>query len=267
MEAATVHQTPDLGAMRAAEVESLLRGADTARRVAEASTAQLLQQAEVAGVHAEAGFRQVAAWARGACNWSGAEAHRLAKLGRAFRHLPRFAHACLRGSVSISAMHAVAAAAANPRVAQHLPDADGMFTEWACSKEFDDLSMLLRHWSELADEDGARSQHDRALRQRRAAINIIGERAYLDATGPAADGVLLREVFQRFLGAEWQTDWDAGTAQWGDGMAPHLMPRTHAQRSFDALLALFRAAAGSRDAGGAVTVNVVVDQETFERHL
>ncbi|MEY4172913.1 MAG: hypothetical protein RI900_78, partial [Actinomycetota bacterium] len=71
----------------------------------------------------------------------------------------------------------------------------------------------------------------------------------------------------RFLTAEWHTDWDAGVAQWGDSLAPHLMPRTHAQRSFDALLALFRAAAGSREAGGAVTVNVVVDQQTFERHL
>lgn len=267
MEAATATAVPDFGSMQAAEVEALARQADVARRIAEATMARFLQQAEAAGVHQEAGFRQVAGWGRGACNWSGPEAHRLAKLGRAFTRLPRFAEACLAGSVTVSAMHAVASVAANPRVAGHLGEADALFTEWACGKEHDDLALLLHHWAELADEDGARSRHDRALQQRRAAINIIDERSYLDAAGPAADGLLMREVFGRFLHAEFQADWQAGTERWGDGMAPHLLPRTNAQRSFDALLAVFRAAAGSKEVGGAVTVNVVVDQQTFERHL
>lgn len=267
MEAGTDTAAPDLGAMKPAEVEALARQLDSARRVAEATMAQFLQRAEAAGVHHEAGFRQVAGWGRGSCNWSGAEAHRLAKLGRAFTCLPQFAQASLVGSVSISAMHAVAAVAANPRVGQHLAEADALFTDWACNKDFDDLSMLLHHWSELADEDGARSKHDRAARHRRASIDIVGERCHLDASGPAADGLLLREVFQRFLQAEWKSEWEAGTLRWGDGMAPHLMERTHSQRSFDALVALFNAAAGSRESGGGVTVNVVVDQQTFERHL
>lgn len=267
MEAATDDAAPDLGAMKSADVEALARQLDSARRVAEATMAQFLQRAEAAGVHHEAGFRQVAGWGRGACNWSGAEAHRLAKLGRAFARLPLFAQACLQGAVPVSAMHAVAAVAANPRVAIHLAEADAMFTEWARTRDADDLAVLLHHWAELADEDGARSRHDRAMNQRNASIGIVGERAYLDASGPAADGLLLREVFERFLNAEWQTDWQVGTDKWGDDMAAHLLQRTHAQRSFDALVALFRAAAGSRESGGGVTVNVVVDQQTFERHL
>ena len=131
--------------------EALAHAADQRRRLAEAEAARLLQQVEAAGTHLEAGFRQVAAWGRATCNWSGPEAHRLARLSRAFTRLPQFAEACLAGRVAVSAMHSVAAAASNPRVTRHLAEADGMFTEWACHRDFDDLEMLLHHWLELAD--------------------------------------------------------------------------------------------------------------------
>ena len=247
--------------------EALAHAADQRRRLAEAEAARLLQQVEAAGTHLEAGFRQVAAWGRATCNWSGPEAHRLARLSRAFARLPQFAEACLAGRVAVSAMHSVAAVASNPRVTRHLAEADGMFTEWACHRDFDDLEMLLHHWLELADENGARSRHDRAVDQRRALLTISGERMFLDAAGPSIDGVLLREVFDRFVQIEWRTEWAAGVAKWGEAMNPSLMGRTNAQRRFDALLGLFRAAAGSSAVGGEVTVNIVVDQATFEQHL
>jgi hypothetical protein len=193
---------------------------------------------------------------------------RLSKLGRAFSVLPRFAAACLEGRVPVSAMHAVAVAASNPRVGHYLDDdTDAMFTEWACTQDYDELVILLRHWSELADVDGARSRHDRARDRRHASLVTVGERVFLDATGPSAEGVLMREVWDHFVKAEWLTDWDAGVAEWGEQMIPSLMPRTAAQRGFDALHAVFRAAAGSEQVGGAVTVNYVVDQATFDHHL
>jgi hypothetical protein len=77
----------------------------------------------------------------------------------------------------------------------------------------------------------------------------------------------MREVLEHFAQAEWHNDWDAGVAEWGDGMRPALMARTDAQRRFDALLAVFNAAAGSTASGGAITVNLVVDQATYEHHL
>ena len=147
MEAATHDAAPDLVAMKPAEAEALARQFDSARRVAEATMAQFLQRAEAAGVHHEAGFRQVAGWGRGACNWSGAEAHRLAKLGRAFARLPLFARACLQGAVPVSAMHAVAAVAANPRVAIHLAEADAMFTEWARARDAGDRERTTHVWA------------------------------------------------------------------------------------------------------------------------
>lgn len=257
----------DSAPLLAADAEALAHAADRTRRLAEAEAARLLQRVETSGAHIEAGFRHVAGWGRAVCNWSGPEAHRLAKLGRAFSRLPQFAEACLAGRVSVAAMHAVAAVASNPRVARHLAEADGMFTEWACTNDFDDLAVLLHHWAELADENGARSRHDRAVSERHASLSILGERSYLDAAGPSVDGVLMREVFERFTRLEWRSEWEAGVARWGDAMNPTLMTRTNSQRRFDALMALFRAAAGSTEAGGEVTVNIVVDEATFEHHL
>jgi len=215
----------------------------------------------------EDGFRQVAGWGRAACNWSGAEAARLAKLGRAMQAMPAFAETCLAGRIGVAQMHAVAAVAGNPRVREHLADADELFTRQSMSLPFDDLVTFLQHWSELADADGARSRHDRAAEQRRASVNIVGERSFVDAAGPAMDGVLMREVFDRYCDIEWRNEWDEGVRRYGDAMHAGLMERSPAQRRFDALRRLFDAAAGSTQMGGEVVVNIVVDQETFEQHL
>jgi len=179
---------PNPAPLVAADAEALAHAADRTRRIAEAEAARLLQHIEASGAHIEAGFRQVAGWGRAVCNWSGPEAHRLAKLGRSFVRLPQFAEACLAGRISVSAMHAVAGVASNPRVAHHLAEADVLFTEWACTTDFDELAVLLHHWAELADENGARSRHDRAARERHASLSILGERSYLDAAGHPSTG-------------------------------------------------------------------------------
>jgi hypothetical protein len=269
MEERALPSVQDLAALTAVEVEHLARRFDRARRCAEADAAVLLHRVDVAGVAQGDGFRQVSSWGIAACRWSVAESKRLVRLGRSFVALPRFAAACLEGEVGVEAMHSVAATAANPRVAHHLadPTTDELFTRWATELHHDQLVTVLARWTALADVDGARSRHDRAHRQRHARLCSIGERCFLDAAASSTDGLLLHEVFQQFLQMEWRTDWDAGVARWGDAMRPDLMQRTPGQRSFDALLGVFRAAAGSQQLGGEVVVNIVVDQATFEHHL
>ncbi|MEN9646004.1 MAG: hypothetical protein RL238_2673 [Actinomycetota bacterium] len=267
MEATAVPTTDQIVSMSPAALMEVAHLLDVERRVAEARQALLLQRVDAVGAQVEDGFRQVAGWGRAACNWSSAEAARLAKLGRAMQAMPGFAEACLAGRIGVAQMHAVAAAAGNPRVREHLADADELFTRQCTSLPFDDLVTFLQHWGELADADGARSRHDRAAEQRRASINVVGERSFVDAAGPAIDGVFMREVFDRYCDIEWRNEWDEGVQRWGDAMNPGLMERSPAQRRFDALRRLFDAAAGSEQMGGDVTVNIVVDQATFEQHL
>ncbi len=87
--------------------------------------------------------------------------------------------------------------------------------------------------------------------------------------GGVAAGAVIEEIFDRFCDTEFHADWDTGVARFGDRMNPALLERSHAQRRFDALLAIFNAAAASAGATGTVgpLVNVIVDQTTFEHHL
>ncbi len=77
------------------------------------------------------------------------------------------------------------------------------------------------------------------------------------------------EIFERFRTAEFLTDWDTAVTKHGPNPTAVQLARTDAQRRFDALAAIFRAAAGAPLDVRAPepTVNIVVDQQTFEDHL
>jgi hypothetical protein len=248
---------------RAQELEVL-------RRQAEAASALLVQHVDAVSAFVEDGHRNVAAWGRATNHWSHAEASDMVKLAKAFTLLPEFAAAALAGEIGVAQMRVVARVAANPRVKEHVADpvADRMFTDGARELPFDDFVTLLRHWETLADADGAKARHDRAMLDRRASVRFVGERAFLDAAGPSYDGVIFDEVLRHYTELEWQTEWDILAAIHGDAMCAELMERTHAQRTFDALQRIFATAAGGAEGEGpAVTVDIVIDQATFEHEL
>ncbi|MBI4936147.1 MAG: DUF222 domain-containing protein [Actinobacteria bacterium] len=250
------------------QVERVAHELEITRRRVEAASALMVLRVDQVAAYAADGHRGVGVWGRATNNWSGAEAAGMVKLAKAFRKLPKFAQAALAGELGVAQMHAVAKVAANPRVAEHLAEADELFTTAARDLPFDDFVVALRHWEELADADGARSRHDRAVRDRRASVHFVGVRSFLDAQGPAFDGVIFEEVLAHYVDLEWQHEWDLLAQVHGEGMHAGLMERTHSQRSFDALQRIFAAAgAGEAGSGPAVTVDIVIDQATFEHQL
>src|SRR5829696_8986467 len=257
----------EIGLMSAAVLDELGAGLEVSRRVAEAGMASLLQRVDACGAFGLDGHRRASLWGRATNNWSGAEAARLAKLGRAFVLLPLFAEAALAGRVGIAQMHAVAAVAANPRVREYLGAADESLTRFAQTLGFDDLVTYVQHWEQLADGDGARSRDDRAVELRRARLAIVDERCFLDAAGSAFDGVVIRQVLDAYREVEWRDEWEQGVAEHGEAMCPALMPRSDAQRSFDALRRVFDNAARANECGVDTVVNIVIDEATFEQHL
>jgi hypothetical protein len=262
-----VPDVDELVMMSPSAIEIAGQQLDFLYRTTVAATALMLQRVEASGVFHLDDHRNVAAWGRSTNNWSNAEASRMVKLAHAMQVMPGFAAACLAGRIGVPQMHAIAAVAANPRVREHPAGADELFVTSAEELAFDDLVVFLRHWEELADIEGARSRHDRAVRDRRASVSFVGERAYLEAQGPAHDGVLFEEVLHRFMELEWQLEWEMLSAIHGDEMHAGLMERTPQQRGFDALHRVFSAAAGSQEAGAMPTINLVIDQETFEHEL
>ncbi len=77
------------------------------------------------------------------------------------------------------------------------------------------------------------------------------------------------EIFERFRTAEFLTDWDTAVTEHGPNPTATQLVRTDAQRRFDALASIFRAAAGAPldIRAPEPTVNIVVDQQTFEDYL
>jgi hypothetical protein len=252
------------------EREVLAREVEGERCRATVRMARLLQRVDAAGLHLVDGHRSVKGWAMAACNLSGAEASRLVRLAGMLARLPRLAVAAERGVVGLGQLHDLARVVANPRVQPFLTEeAEALFVEQAQLLDAGDFAVFCAGWEATADADGAGGRHERAHRGRRAVLHLLGERCWLDAVGGAAAGVQIREVLDAFAHSEWLADWDHGAAIHGEAMTPALLARSDAQRRFDALLAVFHAAAASTatPAEPGVTVNLVVGYEAFVHHL
>ncbi len=263
-----VPTSDEIRAMSPADLEVVARALDSDRRRVEAALATLVNRVESAGAFGSDGHRSGKAWGRATCNWSGGEAARFVKTGRMLARFESAATAAAAGEIGVAQMHALGQSVANPRVAEHLAASEELLVSQASVLDYDDYVTMLAHWEALADSEGAHGDHERAHRDRRAHMSIVGERFYLDANGGAAAGVELMEVFEQFCRSEWLADWEAGVQLHGDAMVPSLMERTDAQRRFDALKAIFGAAAVSgQSPTGEPVVNIVVGYELFEHHL
>ncbi len=259
MSSFTVPDVDTVRAMSPADLEALARELDGVRRAAESALATLVARVEEAGAFRADGHRGARAWGMAACNWSLPEAARFVKAGHLLARFPS-AH-----GLGVAQLHALAAVAANPRVHPHLDEAEELLVGQAAVLDFADYAMVLRRWEAAADPDGAHLDHERAHADRQATLAQVGAKMFLNAAGGAVDGVKLREVFDAFIHSEYLADWEAGVAVHGDAMCGALMARTERQRRFDALVAIFNAAAGS---GVLVNwqpiLNVFADQPVLE---
>jgi len=251
-----------------ARLDEVLTTLDRWRRRIEALTAAVIRRADTTERYVEDGHRTVTAWAVAACNWSTAEARDRTRVARLAHVLPEALGALERGEIGVAQVVALGHLAANPRVEEHLAHAEEVLTDCGRRLGFGDFKVVCDRWRQLADQDGAHRDHDRAGRERRAHASILGRRFYLDAAGDVLDGSAMIEVLERFEDVELLADQDhakaAPTASAGRGA----LERTAAQRRFDALKAIFLAAAGA----GSQTaldplVNLTVDEATLTEQL
>ena len=256
-------------AMTPAECEAYLRVLDRERRRAEAKVATFLHTVASVGGHLVDGHRTPRAFGQAACNWSFAEAGRLVRAGRALAMFSSAAAVAEAGELGVAQLHALSSAVANPRVQEHLAEGEARLVGEAVTLDYADYLTFLNSWVAAADPDGAHQSAERAHDNRRARIGVVGNECFLDGAGGATQGVQLKEILDAFAHSEWVADWDDGVLQHGEQMCPGLMSRTDAQRRFDALFAIFHAAASmtADSTGSAVTVNLLVGLGAFEHHL
>lgn len=255
---------PEYESLSTADLVALVRDRERARRAAEVQVACGLAELHRRGVHLDDGHVDISAWGRAMFGWSVAESKGLVRLGRVLGRLPQVRALAHDGRVGTAHLAALADIERNPRCREQVGEADELFGAQVLRLRADEFAVLVRRWVAVADTDGAARSQQGAHRRRSAHLLQVGDEVVLRAQGAAWDGAVLREVFDRFCEAEFLTDWAEARQQVGADLARGFLPRTDAQRRFDALVAIFDAAASAPGVprSGEPLVNVVVDART-----
>ena len=117
--------------------------------------------------------------------------------------------------------------------------------------------------------DGAHRGAEQAHHDRRAQLTLVGDEYHLIARWGVLQGKAIKPMLDAFADAEFATDRHEAIERYGENWNHGDLARTAAQRRADAVLGVFLAAAGAPPGGAVidVSVDIVVDQATFERQL
>jgi len=261
----------ELAALDPDDLCRFMAGLEARRREVEAHQVAVLQVVAARGLHRADGHRSVSAWHRATVTCSSGAAMRRVRTARLVAAVPAVATAMASGELGVEQAHELGRAHANPRCGHRLVEVADTLIEAATTLPFEDFRAVVRRWEMLADLDGAHRRADAARRDRRAALSLSTFGFHLEASGPKLEGAAMVEIFERFRDAEFRADLHVARQVAGDGVevTGDLLPRTAAQRAFDALFEIFRRAAAG--APGArmpePLVNVVVDARTLSQFL
>lgn len=229
------------------------------RRAATHLSARQSHATDVEGTHRVDGHRTLGSWIRATRNTSRFVARAECQLADTIAEIDAVRVASAEGRLGAEQLRELARIHHNPRVRHLFADSADLLVRYAETMPYDDFVLLARKWEQLADLDGAHRDHEAVHANRRAGTQIAGNEFLLHATGGTTQGAQIRAIFQRFCHAEYLTDLEL----------PPDQRRTPGQQAFDALHAIFCAAAvAPLDANAPdPVVNIVVDQSTFEATL
>jgi hypothetical protein len=240
------------------------------RRSIEAEMACIVRAGERRALHTADGHRSMKQWVTAQTNGPSADAARLRRLARAFDVVPELVDALSEGRIGVAQANEVARLTSNPRVRDQLDSMSSTLLRHAEHLVFDDFRVVTRRWETLADLDGAERNDELSHDRRSASVLDADGSVSIRATG--GTGMVTAEligIFQQFVDAEFAKDVAARTAEFGPDAPASKLPRTDAQRRYDALVEVFRAAALAPVDGLAPkpVVNVVVGFVTLQRIL
>ena len=251
-------------ARRVAQVEALATRLDALR-------ARLLSELGESVAWEADGHRSAKAMVKFHANLSVAEATIRQQCVALTCTLPKVGAEWAAGRLGTCQVRTLARAHANPRVRDHMPAAEGWFLEHGLADDHRLFAAMVTNWVRLVDEDGTLTTNERNHRNRKARLtqDSIDLSWRLEAEMAALQGAEVDRILQEFIEAEWQIDWEATVAEWGDDACIDKMPRTPAQRRCDALHRIFRQAVGHGvgEPTAGIDTNIVLDQATWERAL
>ncbi len=243
------------------------RALELERRRLDAELAAVVAVADARGVHREDGHRNVKGWLRANGNWSGREISAVRKKAKLLDACPSVGDALLNGHIGVGQADELARARGNRRCGPAISEVLDTLLDSAEHLPYDDFRVVVRRWEALADMDGALDDAETNHANRTVSLNEVNGCIDLRASGgyPLTAAEMLG-IFERFVEAEFRADVAARTELHGPNAPASLLPRTDAQRRFDALVQIFRTAA-SMPAGARApepVVNIVMSQYDFE---
>jgi hypothetical protein len=240
------------------------------RRAIEAEMARIVSAGERRGLHAVDGHRSMKQWIIAQTNCPSSEAARLRRLAKVIDVVPTLGDALGDGHIGTAQANEFARAASNPRVGGEIDSVAPILLEHAEHLSFEDFRVVVRRWETLADLDGV-ERNDEASHARRTAsvLDVDGSVVMRASGGTGMVTAELMGIFRRFVEAEFAKDLVARTAEFGPDAPASKLPRTDAQRRYDAMVEIFRAAVLAPADGLAPTpvVNVLVGFRTLQRLL
>ncbi|HYN33734.1 MAG TPA: DUF222 domain-containing protein [Ilumatobacteraceae bacterium] len=261
----------DLAELDAIEMRAWLEGVEELRRSIEATAVAAAGAVDRRNPFRGQGFFSAKTVIKHMCRLSGPEAHRRVQTARLHEALPAWATAEADGHVGVAQCELMARIAANPRIESAVLERDApALLDDAIEQSFAEFERRARTWEALADPAGDLANNERHNAARDFMLRPRPEGGWT-LTGNLAElaGVEFMEIFSWFVEAEWHTDWAEARQRLGDNATTTNLVRTEAQRRADALIAVARAAASTPPGSQQPrpTVNVPIDQESFEAHL
>jgi hypothetical protein len=261
----------ELSALGATEMRSWLEGVEELRRTVETAAVAAAGVVDRSNPFRAQGFLSAKTVVKHMCKLSGPEAHRRVQTARLHEALPEWADAEADGRVGVAQSELMARVAANPRIPAEVLERDSpALLDDAISQSFDEFERRVRMWEALADPDGDRDRNEHLHANRDVRVRPRPEGGWT-ITGNLAElaGCEFNEIFSWFIEAEWHTDWADARHRLGEAATVADLARTEAQRRADAFVAMARAAASAAPGSQAPrpTVNILIDQESFEAHL
>jgi len=214
------------------------------------------------------GHRSVRNWFQAVINCSPATAAYEVRVAAMFAFLPEVATAARLGELGADQIRLLAGLYANPRVRGMLPDWAGRLVGFARDHDQAGLRTLIGRWSAHADPDGAHRDHELSRDNRRVTRSRVGVGQVLSIEGDAYTGEILNNILDAHAHAEFLDDVAANQARYGDQANSHALPRTAAQRLYDAVVAIFHKAAGTdQTTDREPLVTIVVSQADCEHAI
>jgi hypothetical protein len=250
------------------ELDQAIRQAETDQRAATARRSALLAVAEARQIHLTDGHHSIKGYLRATCNWSGSEIARNRTLATVTNAIPAVGDALLSGRIGIPQALEIAKAHANRRIGHLVAAIAPVLLEHAEHLRFDDFKIVVDRFVMLADLDGAFDEIAANLEHRTAHVTELGGTLDITATGGSPlTATKMISIFERFVQAEFHNDIETRRTEHGDQADQHPLPRTAAQRRFDALEAIFdtaAAAAGDAQQTADPLVNIIIDAHTLD---